>query len=397
MSDYTILSGSFMDKSAEKKEYLIEDVLCYKSELINKTLYERMGLIGKTVGNFRQIRGKNNGLYPFDFRGKPWIPNNSPKGCVDFFKWYRQSSSTGNIMFHDGRHSENFSKGYMIWSNNHIAFRSKHTMFNYVYAPKFFVQIGLPIQARHNTAQFHQSDGHQQIGMTNKNGIVQDFNAMSNQSIQMWLRNDSDGLRSVCAIKAQFDAESMKKLIQISSTNTHNQWLLCSIIYNKAKSCYTLINILTETKITNIVEKNSGKYNKLLIKCGSTSTVHSASDKEKSTLLTSSVTEFVTNCTKMIQSVTKNDIIKAFQSLSKPVLVKQEKLKKQQLQLKQQQQHRHHNGHNNNRQHNRPYKQYIPDPPNYNSHNNNNNNNNQHNNSHNNHILENLKSSSSKY
>ena len=204
-----------------------------------------------------------------------------------------------------------------------------------------------------------------------------------------------EGIRTVPAIKAQFDAKSMEKLIQISSTNTHNAYLLCKIIYNKEESSYTLVDILTESKITNIVEKNAEKYNELLLKCGSTSSVHSASEKEKMTLLTSGVTEFVTNCTQMIQTCSQIAIVEAFQSLAKPSIDNLTKhkgsSKHQQKQYPngsrhghhhhQQPQHHHHHqqrhyGHHQqshgapvkHQQHQpRPYKQHVPDPPNYRS------------------------------
>eukprot|EP01083_Nonionella_stella_P024859 68486_1 len=359
-NDFTILQGSFMDKSAERKEFLIEDVVCYKSELLTSTLFDRMQMISKTVGNYRGINTKPS-IYPFDFRGKPWIANNSGKGCMHFFKWFRTSSSTGSIMFHDNKHPENFSKGYMIWSNAHVPVSDASSMLNFVYPPKFFVQIQLPIQARHNTSNWNNNG--QQIGMTNKNGIVQDFNAnMTNQAIQMFLRNDLDGIRTVAAIKAQFDSKSMENLIQISQTNTYKQWLLCQIMYNKQKSCYTLVNIWSQSKIQNAVEKNAQKYNDLLLKCQSTSTVHSASEREKITLLTSSVTEFVKNCTHIIQSCAKENIVEAFQSISKPFILKQQQQKHRQkqhhsAQHHHQQQQQHHNGHSNT------YRQFVPDPP----------------------------------
>merc|ERR1719334_1829228 len=114
----------------------------------------------------------------------------------------------------------------------------------------------------------------------------------------------------------------MRRLVQESQTNTHNQWLLCEVRYDKVNSCYTLCDTLSESRITNLVESDVVKYNAMLVECGSSSTVHSASEREKITLLTSSVTHFVTACTQMIQTCTKVELMESFQSLSAPARVK---------------------------------------------------------------------------
>merc|ERR1712228_53819 len=309
--------GSFMNKSLHRMEFLIEDIVCFKSELLingSHSLFERMQKIGKLVQNYRALNTRKPSIFLFDFRGKVWIPNNSTKGVVDFFKkWYRESQSTKKIMFADGRHPENYSKGHMIWSNAHIPFshsmsNEQATMFHYVYLPHFFVQIQVPISIK----KHYQNGGIQ--GMTNKQGVLQDFNAVNTQQIMMSLRNDFEGIWTVMAIKASFDSKSMQKLMQISSTNNYRRMILVRIVYNKTKSCYSLINILNESKITNIVERDFKKYNVMLQRFGTNSTVHSASDKEKMALLTSSVTQFVANCTQQIQTCDKGDVIKAFQS-----------------------------------------------------------------------------------
>merc|ERR1712130_732430 len=106
----------------------------------------------------------------------------------------------------------------------------------------------------------------------------------------------------------------MQKLMQISSTNNYKRMILVRIAYNKTKSCYSLINILNESKITNIVERDFKKYNLMLQRFGTNSTVHSASDREKMALLSSSVTQFVENFTQQIQTCDKEEVIKAFQS-----------------------------------------------------------------------------------
>ena len=362
-SDCTVLQGSFMAKSAQRKEFLIEDVLCYKSQLLtSRTLHDRLQLIATTVGNYRQIKG--NGQYPFDFRGKPWIRNNSPAGCRKFFEWYRVSGSTGKVMFADKRHPENFSRGFMVWSNGHspISEDGGGGMLNFVYPPQFYVQIRLPIQARHNNNRYGR-DG-QQHGMYNKHGQIQDFNASTNQQIQMFLRNDLDGTRTVMAIKAQFDEQSVQRLVQISSTNTHSGgWLVAKITYNKEASCYSLINTLSESKITTIVESNYRKYNQMLLDCGSTSTVHSASPREQCTLLTASVTDFVANCTRLIQTCTKEKLVEAFQSVAAPAM-KQKNGHSAHSQPQQRRDHhqsqrrdRHHGQHHQTQQHHHPQQQ----------------------------------------
>merc|ERR1719361_2761150 len=239
----------------------------------------------------------------------------------------------------------------MVWSNQHSPLheaeqdQNANTMFNFVYPPQFYVQIRLPIQQRHSHNRFHR-DGQQQ-GMFNKHGQIQDFNASTNQQIQMYLRNELDGTRTVMAIKAQFDEKSVQRLVQISNTNTHsNGWLLVKITYNKEASCYSLINTLSESKITTIVESNYLKYNQMLLDCGSTSTVHSASPREQSTLLTASVTEFVSNCTQMIQTCTKEKLVEAFQSLAAPAM----KQKGGHSQHPQQQNRQHRNNHHQGQQ-----------------------------------------------
>ena len=319
-SECSALCGSFMSKSVHRKEFLIEDVVCFKSELLingRHSLFERMQKIGKLVQNYRALNSRKPSNFLFDFRGKVWIPNNSSKGVCDFFaKFYRASRSTGSIMFADGRHPENYSKGHMIWSNLHVPFGRNDTMLHYEYLPHFFVQIQVPISVRRSNANF----GNQQVGMTNKQGVVQDFNALNTQQIMMSLRNDFEGIWTVMAIKASFDAESMQKLMQISSTNNYRRMILVQIAYNRQKSCYSLKNILNESKITNIVERDAKKFNKMLAELGTNSTVHSASDKEKMALLTSSVTEYVANCTLQIQTCDKEDVVCAFQSLCKPLL-----------------------------------------------------------------------------
>ena len=88
-------------------------------------------------------------------------------------------------------------------------------MFNFVYPPQFYLQIRIPIQARHNYNRFNR-DGQQQ-GMFNKLGQMQHVNASTNQQIQMFLRNELDGTRSVMVIKAQFDEKSVQQLDESSS------------------------------------------------------------------------------------------------------------------------------------------------------------------------------------
>merc|ERR1712013_979490 len=129
------------------------------------------------------------------------------------------------------------SAGFMVWSNAQSALNSHQSdqiMLNWRYPPSLRVQVRLPIQARHNAPRYGH-DG-QQMGMMNKNGEVEDFSAGSTQQmVHMFLRNELDGTRTVLAVKAQMDSASMHKLVSVSSTNTHNQWLLCQVRYEKAQ------------------------------------------------------------------------------------------------------------------------------------------------------------------
>mmetsp|Transcript_43711 Transcript_43711/g.72199 ORF Transcript_43711/g.72199 Transcript_43711/m.72199 type:complete len:564 (-) Transcript_43711:263-1954(-) len=391
----TVVQGSFMDKNASKKEFLMEDILCYRSErMLTVTLLERMTAINKIVANFRKISGGayEHGNYPFEFRGKPWFANNGPKACVTFFEHYRTSTSTQQLMYRDGRHAENVSLGYMIWSMHHVPLSSMATMLHWTYPPRTFVQIQVPIHARHqNNHNNHYNRHHQhngmQIGMTNKMGVLQDFNAMSNQSIQLFLRNEYDGNRTIAAVKAQFDEQSMRSLIATSQTNIHNQFILCRIMYSKQQSCYSVLEKLSESKISNLVEKNAHKYNEMLLKAGSWSSVHSASEKEKIALLTSSVTEFVRQSTHVIQMCAKEAVVAAFQDLSKHVIkarLQKPKTMTQshQHQNHQQQQSHHRNQNHHSHQHRDQHREQhhhrqtnvykpapIPDPPNYSNYN----------------------------
>merc|ERR550525_1538030 len=117
----------------------------------------------------------------------------------------------------------------MIWSTEHHPFTEDgDKMLNFVYAPQFYVQIRLPIRAQHH----HRNNGRGMdvVGMRNKHGQVQDFNASNQQMIQMSLRNDLQGLRTVMAIKAQFDGQSVQRLVAESNTNTHTDgWLVAKV------------------------------------------------------------------------------------------------------------------------------------------------------------------------